>query len=141
MDESELLESISGIGILNGRCQLEIENATPAGWQVTIAAGGANFYYADNSSETDGPRPLNLQAGGRVSFYSKKEAGCVKRVLCALKVVVPGEGAHDFVENIDDCPANMCMNYRGVRLAPKNNVSHPQLGSNKIEDLFEIKAF
>ena len=141
MDEKELLENLSSVGILNGRCQMEVENATPAGWQVTIAAGGANFYYADNSSETDGPRPLNLQSGGRASFYSKKEAGCVKRILCALKVVVPGEGSQDLVEDITDCPPNMCMNYRGIRLAPKNNVSEAAIGSRSVKDLVEIQLF
>lgn len=142
MNDEELTKSLSSeTEVMFGRCQLEIENATPSGWGVVIAAAGANFYYQDGTSETDGPRPINLQSGGRASFYSKLDSGCVKRIYAVLKVVIPGQGAQDMVDNISDVPPDMCMRYRGIRLAPKSNIPESQRKSKNVSDCLEIQYY
>lgn len=89
MENDDLLSllSDSSAGFRNGRCELIVENGTPAGSEVDIIQGGAKFFYRDGTNDMDGPRPINLHGGNqRTSFYSKKPSGCVYQIFVAIKV-------------------------------------------------------
>ncbi|WP_370977008.1 hypothetical protein [Enterobacter ludwigii] len=119
MKDDELLNALSAV-IMNGYAGCQIGNTCYPEWGVIIAAAGVNFYYDDGSSDVDGPRPVNLSAGQRANFYSKKPKGCVQRMFVAVTVVAPGEPAKNYTANITDCPPNECMSSRGVAIGPKN---------------------
>jgi len=123
MTENELVSQLNSVPvtILNGTAVCQIGNTCFPEWNVVIAAAGVNFYYDDGTSDVDGPRPVNLHAGQRANFSSKKPNGCVKRMFVALTVVVPNEPAQNMTTNIDDVGPNECMSSRGVAVGPKNS--------------------
>jgi hypothetical protein len=133
MTNDELVAALrSSAAVPLAICTFEIRNDCPSGWDVTIVAAGANFYYDDGSSETDAPRAVNLKSGQAASFYSKKEDGCVTRIFFACTVSVPEEGTQNFTDDITDVPAGQCMISRGVSLGPKSNMPGGELRAKAI---------
>ena len=123
MDDHELLSALASVPvtILNGTAVCQIGNTCFPEWKVVIAAAGVNFYYDDGTSDVDGPRPVNLYAGQRANFVSKRANGCVKRMYVAMTVVIPNEGSKTMTTDITDVGPNECMSSRGVSVGPKNS--------------------
>ena len=141
MTDEELFHALGTLEVrlFRGFCELVIENATPAGWEVVIAAAGANFYYRDGSSDTDGPRPVQLRGGQKTSFFSKKPSGCVNKIYLAITVVAKGEsGSKSYDATLDDVKPDECMRGRGLSFGPKRNVSEAQMLENDWQESFEI---
>lgn len=115
----------------NGTCRFYLKNDCPQGWGVTIAVAGVNFYYKDGSSETDGPRAVQLTSGQSAVFASSKPAGCVKRSFLAMTVVVDGEGSQNMTHMSDDAGSNECYLQDGIILGPTNRVQEDQLDASR----------
>ena len=99
---------------------LELANAVPPEQNVVILGAGVNFYYDDDSSETDGPRPVSLYFGQRAYFRSKKPNGCVQKMFVALKIQVGSSAPQNITKWIEDCPPDQCMLNRGCALSPNS---------------------
>lgn len=139
MSENELINLVSsGVKILNGRCEFELENATPSGWQATILEAGVKFFYRDGTDDTDGPRRINLQSGQKASFFSRQSSKCVYQVFAVIKVHVQGEPNDATYTYRDDAGANQCFMKVPVRLGPKNVVAEADLSSGKWDAVFEV---
>lgn len=139
MDDNKLVELVSaGVRILNGRCEFEIENGTPSGWQATILEVGVKFFYRDGTDDTDGPRRVNLQSGQKASFFSKKADQCVFQVFAAIKVHVQGEPNDATYTYRDDAGTGQCFIKVPVRLGPKNSVAETALADGKWDAIFEV---
>lgn len=134
MNDQALSEAVSALADEPRTiCVFEVENGCPAGWGVIIAAAGVNFYYKDGTSETVGPRPVNLSTGQKASFSSTKLLGCVKSSLLAMKVVIPGDGAKDMTYKSPDAGADQCYIHDGVILGPKSFAAPEDMLSARIE--------
>lgn len=143
MTDDQLTQAVGSleVRIFNGSCELVLENNTQAGWDVVIASGGANFYYRDGSSDTDGPRAIQLRGGQQTSFFSGKPSGCVNRIYLAITVVAKGEpGSKTYYANITDVIPNECMRVRGLSFGSKKNISETQLLSSDWQESFEIST-
>ncbi|WP_157214951.1 hypothetical protein [Pseudomonas sp. GM79] len=143
MTDDQLTEAVGlfDVGTLTGLCELVLENTTPAGWDVVIVSAGANFYYRDGSSDTDGPRAIQLRGGEKTSFFSRKPSGCTNRIFLAITVVARGEpGSKTYTANIDDVKPDECMRIRGLSFGPKNNISESLLKKCDWADGFIITA-
>ena len=134
MENQKLLEALSTLQAepRNGTCTFYVQNNCPSGWGVVIAAAGVNFYYKDGSSETDGPRPVQLSSGQVASFHSAKPAGCVKHCYLAMTVVVPGEGAKQMFFTSEDAGEGQCYLQDGIQLGPKSLVAEADLGQSGV---------
>ena len=129
MEDQGLLEALSTMQAdpRNGTCTFYVQNNCPSGWGVVIAAAGVNFYYKDGTSETDGPRPVQLSSGQVASFHSTKPAGCVKHCYLAMTVVIPGEGAKQMTFTSEDAGEGQCYLQDGIQLGPKSLVAETAL--------------
>jgi hypothetical protein len=134
MNEEQLLGALSLMEAepLNGTCTFYLQNNCPSAWGVVIASAGVNFYYKDGTSETDGPRPVQLSSGQVASFRSTKPAGCVKRSFLAMTVVIPGEGAKQMTHSSEDAGEGQCFLQDGIQLGPKSTVAETDLGASGI---------
>lgn len=132
MKDQELVDALVGVSMetRNGVCVYNLLNDCPAGWGVTIAVAGVNFYYKDGSSETVGPRPVRLTSGQSASFLSTKGGGCVKKCFLAMTVVVDGEGSQNMTDMTPDAGADRCYLKTGIVLGPKRIVQESELGRN-----------
>jgi hypothetical protein len=104
-----LLRSLNdGVHLLNGTCQIALVNDTPANWNVTIAAAGVRFDYADGTDYTDGPQGVGLESGDAATFVSKKPDGCVTSFVLTLITEIPGEDAETYTYSYAEEP-DMCL--------------------------------
>jgi hypothetical protein len=135
MQDPDLLRALTSIPvqIMNGIAVCQVGNTTFPEWGVVVAAAGVNFYYDDGTSDVDGPRSVNLYAGQRANFSSKKANGCVKRMYVAMTVVIPGEPAQTLTADITDVGPKECMSSRGVAVGPKNSYLKGQRFFERLE--------
>lgn len=139
MNDQELSNAVGSLSDepRNGICTFELANDCPSGWGVIIASAGVNFYYKDGSSETVGPRPVNLSSGQNASFASTKPGGCVKKTYLAMTVVIPGEGASNMTHMTPDAGEGHCYIRDGIILGPKKLASETQ---SKLSELLTIRS-
>lgn len=121
-NEQELLEALKNLEIAvdSNVCQITISNNCPAGWGVVIIAAGVRYFYVDQSSSIDGPRPVLLSAGQTATFMSQNK--CVQSFTAALTARIPGEGDKNFTSS-DSAPQNQCLLHTTVALGPKSTIS------------------
>lgn len=126
--------------ILNGVAVVDLCNKTPANWGVTIVAAGVKFFYSDGTDYIDGPRNINLGAGGCANFQSNDNLKCVKQFLLAATVDVPNEGPANMTYQ-DGVGQGECLLHDGVDLGPKNVMSEQdRKGAQGNSSLLELKS-
>lgn len=133
MTDEDLVKNLNVAADLhNGRCRYVIDNACPPDWNVEIVSAGVNFYYADNTSDVDGPRPVRLKSGQSAIFWSGKADGCVKRCFVAMAVHVPGEGNNNLTKMGDDAGEKGCWVSGGATLGQQRLVDEADLMKREI---------
>lgn len=137
---NDLLEAVrnSKPGIKNGRCEVVLCNGTPHGWQVTIKEAGCKFFYRDGSEDIDGPRPVNLEDGDCISFFSKKANGCVKDVYLVMKVHAANEPNDATYEWRDSTEEGKCLLRTGATLGPKSSIEEAKISSNEWSNFISV---
>lgn len=138
IDTSDLLNAEPRV--LNGTCTLTLENSVPAGWNAVIIEAGAKFFYIDGSSFIDGPRKMSVPTGGRAVFRSNKPDGCVSTIFLTCLVSVNG-GTPQRVDYTEPSQPGNCWIEVGVRIGPKNSISHEDLKNDNWVGTLEFKKF
>lgn len=111
---------------LNGYCHVNVKNAIPPEYGMTIG-GACRFFYQDTNGNPDGEysdyhNTADVPSGSTLSFKSDRTNGCVRRTV-VVAVIIDNQGRKQTLTAGREVAANECMRYDEYTVGPTATVS------------------